>query len=129
MEKETLLFFIKATLKDEKHLGSNLKKQCIDYVDDLLKKNQELKNQLEKRTKMYQNAYNYSQKMGSNAIILETQQEEQRAFDKCMKAIRRLLIEEKQCKQKLERIQKDKMNCIRVLLDDKYCEEIIGDDK
>lgn len=52
--------------------------------------------------------------------------EEQQAFDKCMKAIKRLLIEEKQCKQKLERIQKDKMNCIRVLLDDKYCEEIIG---
>lgn len=52
--------------------------------------------------------------------------EEQQAFDKYMKAIKRLLIEEKQCKQKLERIQKDKMNCIRVLLDDKYCEEIIG---
>ena len=51
--------------------------------------------------------------------------EEQQAFDKFMKAIKRLLIEEKQCKQKLERIQKDKMNCIRVLLDDKYCEEII----
>lgn len=52
--------------------------------------------------------------------------EEQQVFDKCMKSIKRLLIEEKQCKQKLERIQKDKMNCIRVLLDDKYCEEIIG---
>lgn len=52
--------------------------------------------------------------------------EEQKAFDKCMKAIKRLLIEEKQCKQKLERIQKEKMNCIRVLLDDEYCEEIIG---
>ena len=59
--------------------------------------------------------------------------EEQQAFDKCMKQIKRLLIEEKQCKQKLERIQKEKMNCIRVLLDDKYseetivyCEEIIG---
>lgn len=38
--------------------------------------------------------------------------EEQQAFDKCMKAIKRLLIEEKQCKQKLERIQKDKMNCM-----------------
>ena len=32
--------------------------------------------------------------------------EEQQAFDKYMKAIKRLLIEEKQCKQKLERIQK-----------------------
>ena len=45
--------------------------------------------------------------------------EEKQAFDKCMKVIKRLLIEEKQCKQKLERIQKDKMNCIRVLLDGK----------
>ena len=53
--------------------------------------------------------------------------EEQQAFDRYMKAIKRLLIEEKQCKQKLERIQKDKMNCIRVLLDNKYCEEIIGE--
>lgn len=51
--------------------------------------------------------------------------EEQQAFEKCMKAIKRLLIEEKQTKAKLERIQKEKMNCIRVLLDDKYCEEIL----
>ena len=29
--------------------------------------------------------------------------EEQQAFDKCMKAIKRLLIEEKQCKQNLEK--------------------------
>lgn len=43
--------------------------------------------------------------------------EEQQAFDKYMKAIKRLLIEEKQCKQKLERIQKDKMNYISVLLE------------
>lgn len=53
--------------------------------------------------------------------------EEQKAFKKCMKQIKRLLIEEKQCKRKLEIIQKEKMNCIRILLDDKYCEEIIGD--
>ena len=55
--------------------------------------------------------------------------EEKQAFDKCMKQIKRLLIEEKQCKQKLERIQKDKMNCIRVLLDGKYRKKIKGDDK
>lgn len=52
-------------------------------------------------------------------------EESKKAFDKCMKAIKRLLTEEKQCKRKLERIQKEKMNCIRILLDDKYCEEII----
>ena len=52
-------------------------------------------------------------------------EEEKKAFDKCIKAIRRLLIEEKQTKAKLERIQKEKLNCVRVLLDDKYCEEIL----
>lgn len=51
--------------------------------------------------------------------------EEQQAFDKCMKAIKRLLIEEKQTKAKLERIQKDKINCVRILLSDEYCEEIL----
>ena len=54
--------------------------------------------------------------------------EEQKQFNKCMKAIKRLLIEEKQCKQKLERIQKDKMNCIRVLVDAEYCEKILKED-
>lgn len=52
--------------------------------------------------------------------------QEKQAFKKCMKQIKRLLIEEKQCKKKLEKIQKDKMDCIRILLDEKYCEEIIG---
>lgn len=51
--------------------------------------------------------------------------EEQQAFEKCMKAIKRLLIEEKQTKAKLERIQKDKINCVRILLSDEYCEEIL----
>lgn len=51
--------------------------------------------------------------------------EEQRAFEKCMKQIKRLLIEEKQTKAKLERIQKDKLACIRILTSDEYCEEIL----
>lgn len=41
-----------------------------------MKENQELKKQVEKRTKMYQNAYDYGQKMEGKAIILETQQKE-----------------------------------------------------
>lgn len=53
--------------------------------------------------------------------------EEQKAFDKCVKAIRRLLIEEKQTKRKLEKIQKEKMNCIRVLVDAEYCEALLKD--
>lgn len=28
-------------------------------------------------------------------------------------------------KSKLERIQKDKINCVRILLSDEYCEEIL----
>ena len=47
--------------------------RCIDL---LIKENQELKKQLEERTKMYQNAYDYSQKMEGKSIILETQQKE-----------------------------------------------------
>lgn len=54
-------------------------------------------------------------------------EKEKKAFEKCMKAIKRLLIEEKQCKQKLERIHREKMNCIRVLLDGKYCEEVLSE--
>ena len=42
----------------------------------LINQNQELKKQLEERTKMYQNAYDYSQKMEGKAIILEAQQKE-----------------------------------------------------
>lgn len=34
--------------------------------------------------------------------------DENKSFDKCMKEIRRLLIEEKQTKQKLEKIQQAK---------------------
>lgn len=51
--------------------------------------------------------------------------EENKAFDKCVKAIRRLIIEEKETKRKLERIQREKISCVRVLLDDEYCEEIL----
>ncbi len=46
-------------------------------INNLIKENQELrKRPLEERTKMYQNAYNYSQKMETKAIILETHQKE-----------------------------------------------------
>lgn len=43
MIEETLLLFIKATLENEEHLGDNLKKQCIDYVESLQQKNQQQK--------------------------------------------------------------------------------------
>ena len=51
-----------------------------DYVDKheskLEKENQELKKQLEERTKMYLNAYKYSQGMENEVITLNTQQKE-----------------------------------------------------
>ena len=56
-------------------------------------------------------------------------QEEKKEFDKCVKAIKRLLIEEKHTKAKLERIQKEKLNCVRILLDDEFCEEVLKGDK
>ena len=58
---------------------TNPKKQLEFYknlFEQLEKENQELKSQLEERTKMYQNAYDYSQKMEGKTIILETQQKE-----------------------------------------------------
>ena len=76
--------------------------------------NHELKKQLEERTKMYQNAYNYSQKMEGKAIILETQQKE---------FIKYLEDESKE-------IYRDgglRQNIFRQILQ-KY-KEIIGDDK
>lgn len=46
------------------------------------------------------------------------------SFEQCMKQIKRLLIEEKQTKAKLERIQRDKLECVRILLDDEYCKKV-----
>ena len=42
-----------------------------------------------------------------------------------MKAIKRLLIEEQRMKAKLEKLQKTKITCVRILLSDEYCEEIL----
>ena len=46
------------------------------FTKDLIKENQELKKQLEERTKMYLNAYKYSQGMENEVITLNTQQKE-----------------------------------------------------
>lgn len=48
---------------------------CFDEEE-----HRELKKQLEERTKMYRNAYNYGQEMESKVIILEAQQEEFRKY-------------------------------------------------
>lgn len=49
--------------------------------------------------------------------------QEKQAFEKCMKQIKRLLIEEKQTKAKLEKIQKTKLECVRTLLDNNFYED------
>jgi tRNA splicing ligase len=51
--------------------------------------------------------------------------EEQQAFEAGEKAIKRLLAEEKRMKAKLEKLQKTKITCIKILLSDEYCEEIL----
>lgn len=49
----------------------------LDYKNRMLEKeNQELKKQLEERTKMYLNAYKYAQGMENEVITLNTQQKE-----------------------------------------------------
>lgn len=48
--------------------------------------------------------------------------QEKQAFEKCMEQITRLLIEEKQTKAKLEKIQKTKLECVRALLDSSFYE-------
>lgn len=47
------------------------------------------------------------------------------AYVECAAAIRRLLSKEESLKRQLAKIEKEKMLCIRVLSDDKYCEEIL----
>lgn len=47
--------------------------RCLDL---LIKENQELKKQVEERTKMYLNAYKYAQGMENEVITLNTQQKE-----------------------------------------------------
>lgn len=51
-------------------------KENCQTVKTLLKENQELKKQLEERTKMYLNAYKYAQGMENEVITLNTQQKE-----------------------------------------------------
>lgn len=48
--------------------------------------------------------------------------QEKQAFEKCMKQIKRLLIEEKLTKAKLEKIQKTKLECVMALLDNSFYE-------
>lgn len=52
------------------------KKQLKSLVNSCQEEIRQLKKQVEERTKMYQNAYDYSQKIEGKAIILETQQKE-----------------------------------------------------
>lgn len=100
----------------------------IPNYNDLLKENQDLKKQYEKRTKMYQNAYNYSQKMEGKAIILETQQKEFTKYleDEIKKTINiiELLSDTGSCR--IPYLKSKKIVLENIL--QKY-KEIIGDDK
>ncbi len=53
--------------------------------------------------------------------------EESKTFIECKKAINRLLREERRLERQLKKIQQEKMLCIRVLYDNEYCKEVLGD--
>lgn len=36
MSEDNLQKIIISTIKEEKHLGKNLKKQCVDYIEELI---------------------------------------------------------------------------------------------
>lgn len=61
--------------EEMQELKKKYENAVADYETAMFEKEQ-LKKQLEERTKMYQNAYHYSQKMEDKTIILETQQKE-----------------------------------------------------
>ena len=48
MNEDMLKQIIIDTIKGEKHLGENLKEQCVDYIEQLQNKWNELKNIIEK---------------------------------------------------------------------------------
>ena len=78
---ETVQGYVEMIEKENQELNLELSgyRQAILNNKEMLglkEENQELKKQLEERKKMYQNAYDYSQKMEGKAIILEAQQKE-----------------------------------------------------
>ena len=56
--------------------GVGFNKADIEVIDFIIKENQELRKQLEERTKMYLNAYKYAQGMGNEVITLKAEQKE-----------------------------------------------------
>lgn len=52
-------------------------------------------------------------------------EEEQQAFEECKKLIEALILEEKKTKIKLEEIDRTKIACMRILLDNDYCNEVL----
>ena len=68
MNKELLLFFIKLTLENEEHLGDNLKKQCVNYVESLQQENKQLKEAINKITEII-NYYGVNKEYNDNVIL------------------------------------------------------------
>lgn len=111
-----------------------------EYISILEQDNAKLKKQIEERTKMYQNAYDYSQKMEGKAIILEIQQKEFIEWLKDKIQRQEIVIAENQEKsyfliyenEKEDlKLSSQKAYIRRIILEEilqKY-KEIIGDDK
>lgn len=52
--------------------------------------------------------------------------QEDQTFEECKRQIKNLIAEEKRTEAKLKEIQKAKMECIRILLDDDYNKKIVA---
>ena len=53
--------------------------------------------------------------------------QEKQTFEECKRQIKNLIAEEKRTEAKLKEIQKAKMECIRILLDSDYSENLLGE--
>lgn len=75
LNESDLLDIIEFLQKDRKQWINQFTQTHNESID-IQKENQELKKQLEERTKMYLNAYKYAQGMENEVITLNTQQKE-----------------------------------------------------
>lgn len=55
MNKEIIKQIIIDTINGEEHLGENLKKQCIEYIEELQQENQKLQERINKAIEYMKN--------------------------------------------------------------------------
>ena len=71
MNKDILKQIIIDTIKEEEHLGDNLKKQCVDYIEQLQNNRNELKKWLVARE------FRYGTRIDIQEVLKKMQEMEQ----------------------------------------------------